>query len=89
VKITGGGPIPYSNRARIPPPDLFPFYLPFHFYYPEWWGVYLIYERVLWLAAEVIRRSNNSIGRRQAIESARIFLYYHEAFYHRTECFAT
>jgi predicted RNA binding protein YcfA (HicA-like mRNA interferase family) len=49
----------------------------------------LTYEGVLWLAAEIIRRSNNEVNRRQAFEASRLFLYYHEAFHHKTECFAT
>jgi len=84
----GGSPVQYTDRSRMPPPECLAFYLPFHYYYPEWWGVYLLYEGVLWLAGEIMRRSGNQVGRRQAFEAARLFLYYHEAFHHKTECFA-
>ena len=87
--VHGGGPIPYTDPSRMPPTDCLAFYLPFHYYHPDWWGVYLLYEGVLWLAAEIMRRSNNEVGRRQAFEATRLFLYYHEAFHHKTECFAT
>ena len=86
--IHGGGPIPYTDHTKMPPPDCLAFYLPFHYYYPDWWGVYLLYEGVLWLRDEIIRRSGNEVGLRQALVAARLFLYYHEAFHHKTECFA-
>ena len=86
--LHGGAPTPYTDRSRMPPPDCLAFYLPFHHYHPDWWGVYLLYEGVSWLAAEIIRRSNNEIGRREAFAAARLFLYYHEAFHHKVECFA-
>ena len=37
---------------------------------------------------EIIRRSGNEVGPSQAFETARLFLYYCEAFHHKTECFA-
>jgi hypothetical protein len=37
----GGGPIPYTDRSKMPPPDCLAFYLPYHYYHPDWWGVYL------------------------------------------------
>jgi predicted RNA binding protein YcfA (HicA-like mRNA interferase family) len=84
----GGSPLPYTDRSKMPPPDCHAFYLPFHYFYPIWWGVYLLYEGVLWLRDEIIRRSGNEVGPSQAFEAARLFLYYHEAFHHKTECFA-
>jgi hypothetical protein len=84
----GGAPVPYTDRSKMPPPDSLAFYLPFHYYFPDWWGVYLLYEGVEWLAAEIIGRTNSQVSRRQASEAARLFLYYHEAFHHKTECFA-
>jgi predicted RNA binding protein YcfA (HicA-like mRNA interferase family) len=85
----GGSPLPYTDDSKMPPPDCLAFYLPFHYYHPDWWGVYLLYEGVLWLRDEIIRRSSNEVGPRQALQAARLFLYYHESFHHKTECFAT
>jgi len=85
----GGAPVPYKDREKMPPADCLAFYLPFHYYHPDWWGVYLLYEGVLWLAGEVIQRSGLKVTKLRAIEAARLFLYYHEAFHHKTECFAT
>jgi predicted RNA binding protein YcfA (HicA-like mRNA interferase family) len=85
----GGGPVLYTDRSKMPPPDCLAFYLPYHYYHPDWWGIYLTFEGVLWLAAEIIRRSGNGVNSRQAFEASRLFLYYHEAFHHKTECFST
>jgi hypothetical protein len=73
----------------MPPPDCFAFYLPFHYYHPTWWGVYLLLEGVLWLASEIVRRAGGRVSMKDAVCVARMFLYYHEAFHHKTECFAT
>lgn len=93
VEILGGAhsgaPIPYTDRSKMPPPDCLAFYLPFHYYYPTWWGVYLLLEGVVWLAGEIVRRSGCTVSGYQAMQAARLFLYHHEAFHHKTECFAT
>jgi predicted RNA binding protein YcfA (HicA-like mRNA interferase family) len=51
--------------------------------------VYLVWEGVEWLANEIIRRSGGTVSHHIARQASRLFLYYHEAFHHRTECFAT
>lgn len=84
-----GSPVPYTHQPFTPPPDCLAFYLPFHYYHPKWWGVYLLYEGVLWLAGEILRQSGRSVSRLHAFQAARLFLYYHEAFHHKVECFAT
>jgi hypothetical protein len=50
--------------------------------------VYLLLEGVLWLASEIVRRAGGPVIRKDAISAARMFLYYREAFHHKTECFA-
>ena len=85
----GGAPISYRDRDRSPPPDCLAFYLPFHYYYPNFWGIYIFFEGVLWLAGDIVHRSKGTVSPVRAIEAARLFLYYHEAFHHQTECFAT
>ncbi len=84
-----GAPIPYTQATFMTPPDCLAFYLPFHYYHPEWWGVYLIYDGVVWLANEIRKRAGYQISWHLSLTSARLFLYYHEAFHHKTECFAT
>jgi hypothetical protein len=83
-----GAPVPFEGRSKMPPPECLAFYLPFHYYHPTWWGVYLLFEGVEWLAGEIIRRSGGKVHITDAIRASRIFLYYHEAFHHKTECFA-
>ena len=84
-----GAPVPYLDHSIMPPADCLAFYLPFHYYHPTWWGVYLIFEGVVWLAGELIRRYGEGLTPDRAMQAARLFLYYHEAFHHKTECFAT
>lgn len=84
-----GAPISRVDLSRAPPPDCLAFYLPFHYYHPTWWGVYLLFEGVLWLANDIVRRSGGQVARIDAVHASRLFLYYHEAFHHKAECFAT
>lgn len=84
-----GGPITYDDPTKMPPPECLAFYLPFHYYHPTWWGVYLLLDGVVWLAGEIIRRSGGKVSPENAVHASRLFLYYHEAFHHKTECFAT
>lgn len=84
-----GAPIPVVDPSKAPPPDCLAFYLPFHYYHPTWWGVYILFEGAQWLSNEIIRRSRGAVSRRTATRAARLFLYYHESFHHKTECFAT
>lgn len=81
-----GAPQSYTDPTRMPPPDCLAFYLPFHYYHPNWWGVYLLLDGVIWLAGEIVRRSGGIVSGRQAMQAARLFLYHHEAFHHKTEC---
>lgn len=86
----GGAPSRHKPESPYsPPPDSLAFYLPFHYYYPRLWGVYLLLDGVIWLAGDLIRRSHGAVSARKAIQAARLFLYYHEAFHHKTECFST
>lgn len=92
-KITGqnpGGPLARGRLpSPMPPPDCLAFYLPFHYFLPTWWGVYLTVEGVAILAAKLLSLSGGLLKPAEAIAAARIFLYHHEAFHHHVECFAT
>jgi predicted RNA binding protein YcfA (HicA-like mRNA interferase family) len=93
VEVLGGGhggaPAPYVDKTQMPPVDCLAFYLPFHYYFPTYWGIYLLFEGVQWLANKIYRDSMGRVNPKNAIRAARLFLYYHEAFHHKTECFAT
>ncbi len=79
----------HTGSGDVLPPDCLAFYLPFHYFHPDWWGVYLLKEGVDWLAHYLNRNSGGRISLPQAKRAARLFLYFHEAFHHKTECFAT
>jgi len=82
-----GSPVTITDKSKMPPPEWLAFYLPFHYYYRDWWGVYLIAEGVQWLAEEIVRRSKGAVPNHRAWQAARLFLYHHEAFHHKVECF--
>lgn len=84
-----GAPIPRSTDSLYPPPDVFAFYFPFHYFYPDWWGIYVLLEGQLELSAILQKIANGSISAAVADSAARIFLYGHEAFHHSVESFAT
>jgi predicted RNA binding protein YcfA (HicA-like mRNA interferase family) len=84
-----GAPIPVDSRARFPPPDALAFYLPFHYFFPTWWGVYLIAEGVADMAQRLVAISDGELGLGEAVQVTRLFLYHHEAYHHMVECFAT
>lgn len=85
-----------QEGADLPPPDSLAFYLPFHFYYPDLWGVYLKVSGIAALA-QFLRISSGwdpgerdwKLSRTKAEAGARLFLYYHEAFHHKVESMAT
>jgi predicted RNA binding protein YcfA (HicA-like mRNA interferase family) len=82
-----GAPQPQSE-SRYPSPDVWAFYLPFH-YYKEWWGVYLLIEGVSEFTDVLQGLSKGALSRVDARFAARVFLYGHEAFHHIVETFAT
>ena len=84
-----GAPVSLNLGAPFPPPDALAFYLPFHYFYPTWWGVYLIAEGVAHMAQRLVAISGGQLGRGEAVEVTRLFLYHHEAYHHMVECFAT
>ncbi|MDC0065598.1 type II toxin-antitoxin system HicA family toxin [Verrucomicrobia bacterium] len=71
------------------PPDCLAFYQPFHYFMPDWWGIYLRADGVEHLAMRIQNLSPDSISLSKCRAIARMYLYYHEAFHHKTECFAT
>ena len=82
--------VPFSTARRkggpVAPPDSLAFYLPYHYYHPHWWGVYLTLTGIIYLS-EVFQRYE--CDPHMATKAARYFLYYHEYFHHRVESFAT
>src|SRR5262249_49060311 len=88
--VSGRWPGAPRNRAGspVPPPDALAFYLPFHRFYPTWWGIYLLHEGVDALARDICRRADGTIQLAECSQVARIFLYGHEHFHHCVETLA-
>ena len=84
-----GAPVSHDLNEYLPPPDSLGFYLPFHYFYPVWWGVYLVAEGVSELAEFIERHAGGVLSFSESIVVARIFIYGHEAFHHIVESFAT
>jgi predicted RNA binding protein YcfA (HicA-like mRNA interferase family) len=84
-----GSPVPYDLEDQVPPPDCLGSYLPFHYFFPVWWGAYLIVEGVNGLARFIRRRAGGVLSYPESVVVARLFIYGHEAFHHITESFAT
>lgn len=75
--------------GHVIPPDALAFYLPFHYYFPDWWGIYLTIDGVASLGRYIHRRASHTLSMSEARLVAQIFLYGHEVYHHRVECFAT
>jgi predicted RNA binding protein YcfA (HicA-like mRNA interferase family) len=95
-RIPGGYPGALTVAPKptpVPPPDCLAFYLPYHYFYPQWWGVYLLLDGVAmlasWIQSEARQRGYGSITRRDCWIGARLFLFYHEIYHHNVESFAT
>ena len=78
-----------KNTSIIPSPDSLAFYLPYHYFPANVWGVYLLAEGILWLTSYILKETDFKITARQARKGAELFLYYHEAFHHKVEVFST
>ena len=86
--FSGSWPGALQKRTGMPPPDALAFYLPFHYFFPDWWGIYLKAEGVIWLKLH-LQKKIPELDDYTAFDVAKVFLYYHEAFHHKFECFAT
>jgi len=83
------------SPERLPPPgpiDALAWYLPFHYYGPDW-GIYIKEAEVLNIAAFIkMRLGGGTSDWRETQQLCRVALsalYLHEAFHHKIESFAT
>jgi hypothetical protein len=85
-----GGPIAHDwSASSVPPPDALAFYLPFHYYYPRHWGIYVTADGERWLARFLSEKSDGALSFKEGNFAARVFLYGHEAYHHIVESFGT
>jgi predicted RNA binding protein YcfA (HicA-like mRNA interferase family) len=71
-----------------PPADAYAFYLPFHYYYPVFWGIYLVAEGVLELAMKLHEDCKRYIDMSDSIRATRLYLFKHEYFHQKAETFS-
>lgn len=83
-----GGPSPIA-RGGIPPVDALAFYLPFHRFSPDIYGIYLIADGVRWLSYSFFVSSRNFLTAHECLILAKAFLFHHEAYHNAVEVFAT
>lgn len=93
VPVPGRLTFPFGVRPPdwsgfVPPPDFMAFYIPFHRSI-RWFGIYIIRESAELLKNFLIEKCKAALTNDQAWIVTRIFLYGHEIFHHRVECFAT
>jgi len=90
-EFAGAPKLPMTRTPR-PPTECLAFYLPFHYFHPTWWGVYLIVEGIWLVAKHIWRHSGGATGPLTPDDcwiAARLYLFYHEIFHHNIESFAT
>lgn len=77
------GPAP-----QVPSPDVLAFYLPWHIFDKNLWGIYLLVEGVDSLGADIHAQYPQILSKSDARRAAKLFLYYHEAYHNAVETFA-
>ena len=80
-----------SPYSPVPPPDAAAFYLPFHYFGPELWGIYVKrsgVENYSQALCEYARRDGRQFDELLSKRIAMEFLYFHEFWHHKVECFA-
>ena len=77
------------GESNYPPPDALAFYLPFHYFFPVWWGIYLTVEGARDLSLFIQQQAMGELTAADSMLASRLFLYGHEAYHHRVESFAT
>lgn len=81
-----------GGHPSVIPPDCLAFYLPIHFYYPDFWGIYLLAEGVEYWARQIWDRhttgANKILSPRECRIASRIYLYWHEHYHHQIECYS-
>jgi predicted RNA binding protein YcfA (HicA-like mRNA interferase family) len=87
-KVFPGSPVSVWPDIYYPPPDALAFYLPFHFYFPVWWGIYLNIEGTISLAQTLYEKCNGKLNFKESLLASQIYLYGHETYHHNVESFA-
>lgn len=90
-RVWPGAPIDsQTERTRHvpPPPDAAAFYLPWHHFNENTWGIYLIVEGILEIGGFLHSLSRGWLTRAECNHVARAFLFHHEAYHNAVETFS-
>lgn len=79
---------PSGPILRPAPTELYAFYLPWHFFPNNIWGIYLLVEGIEALGRDILGASGGWLTRKQSNHVARLFLFHHEAYHNISETFA-
>jgi hypothetical protein len=83
-----GVPSPIT-RGQLPPVDALAFYLPFHRFSPNIYGIYLLAGGVKWLTKTLFYGARQALTPRESLRLAKAFLFHHEAYHNAVEVFST
>jgi hypothetical protein len=83
-----GAPSGLVDPDFVPPADAYAFYLPWHEFTASSWGIYLLYDGIAALGAEIERVARGALSSVDARYVAKIFLFHHEAYHNAVETFA-
>ena len=86
--VASGGAGSAGRSKGHPSPDICAFYLPWHHFSSNLWGIYLLVEGIEALGQDIHLRFPHILSRADARRAARLFLYHHEAYHNAVETFA-
>jgi hypothetical protein len=86
--LAGGGTGSSACPKGQPSPDVYAFYLPWHHFGLQLWGIYLLVEGIEALGPDIRARYPHYLSRADARRAATLFLYHHEAYHNAVETFA-
>ncbi len=76
-----------SPSGYAPPPEVYAFYLPWHFFDVNTWGIYLIYEGIQAFARQLHAVTKPYLSWSECKRVATQFLFHHEAYHNAVETF--
>jgi hypothetical protein len=93
TRILGRDPFPgapngLKDKGFMPPTDAYAFYLPWHEFTANHWGIYLLYDGITTLGTEIEKVARGALSSVDARYVAKIFLFHHEAYHNAVETFA-
>lgn len=86
--LAGGSGITAGPMGPYPSSEVYAFYLPWHRFSPNLWGIYLLVEGIAALGRDIQGMYPRILSRADARRAARLFLYHHEAYHNAVEAFA-